>query len=443
MKNTEIRALIVEGQEELGLISGLKRKYLQEILATIGSKPIKIVTGFRRSGKSFLVQQVAGALIEKKVFKKEQVLYLNFEDYRLAEINDAYKLAELVDLFLSMQDQVPERNLLIFDEIQNVTNWDKFIRTIYEKNHNNRFEIIITGSNSELLSSELSSNLAGRFLEWHILPFSFKEFLEFKNIHIKSDRDFIKNKVEILKGFHEYMTYGGLPETFSISEPKAKISYLSGIVSKVILDDLIARFKPKHPELLEKLLAYLVMNVGNIISPTVIAKYLKSQNVEIDINSLIKYIDYIPKTFAVYEVKKFDWKNKKVFNTSKKYYTVDLGLTSFYQGATNNFSKRLENLVFLELSYRKGFKAINYGFSLNKEIDLILLEERSRITKIQITEALNAENQERELASFRSDDKFISAGTNLLLSLDDNEELMVNGQNKIQRQNLLKWILLD
>jgi predicted AAA+ superfamily ATPase len=436
-----IKSIIIEWQRRLSSINGLDRAYEEEILKSIGSKPIKIISGFRRSGKSFLVQKIAARLIKKKTFSEEDILYLNFEEYHLIEVNSAEKLGRVLEIFESLQTpNNSRRKLLIFDEIQNVNNWDKFIRTIYEKNHHNQYEIIIIGSNSRLLSSELGSNLAGRFIEYHIYPFSFSELLQYHGLKIDNAKHYLREKKEILSLFEYYVNFGGLPETLSISDPQAKLSYLSAVLSKVVLDDIIKRFKPKHPVILDQLVKFLIENIGNVISVTNIHNYLLSQNIEIDINSLVKYIDYIPKTFTLHELNKFDWKSKKVFNSSKKYFAVDTGLTTLCKPLSGNFTKQLENLVMLQLLRNKDLKSLYYGYSANKEIDFISIGKDKAVHKYQVTQNLNQVNIDRELTAFKQDDQFLNQCPNIVLSLDDEETFEYKG-SKIQKINLVKWLM--
>jgi predicted AAA+ superfamily ATPase len=160
MTKHEILTLIADWQNHILRIGGIEREYEAQILDTIGSKPIKIITGFRRTGKSFLVQRLANKLIQEKRFPVSNVLYLNFEDFRLMEINIPDRLDDVYQIFKTEVAQEGD-TLLIFDEIQKVAHWDRFIRTVYERDVES--EMILTGSNSELLSSEIGSNLAGRF----------------------------------------------------------------------------------------------------------------------------------------------------------------------------------------------------------------------------------------------------------------------------------------
>jgi predicted AAA+ superfamily ATPase len=178
MDKATLYSVIVEWQKILSEDSGIVRSYQNELYGMMGSKPIKIVTGFRRSGKSFLVQKTISQLLAEKKIPKRNILFLNFEDYKLSEINNAEKLDGVFQLFMNEIASVGHR-IILLDEIQLVQNWDKLVRTIYEKYRD--IEIVLTGSNSELLSSELGSNLAGRYISLEILPFDFIEFQDSRN----------------------------------------------------------------------------------------------------------------------------------------------------------------------------------------------------------------------------------------------------------------------
>ncbi len=417
---------------------GVKREIEDEIAATLFSKPIKIITGFRRSGKSFLIRQIARRYVESGSYSLTNILYLNFEDYNFCEINDAEKLGRLYNLFVTDIANISEKMLLIFDEIQNVKNWDKFIRTIYESENN--IEIIITGSNSELLSSELSSNLAGRFIEFFVLPFSFREFLTYKKAFPSSNADFYRKYREISALFNEYSSYGALPEVFEIHTSDAKKSYLTGVLNKVILDDIVKRFNVENIDVLEKVLGYLLSSVGNIVSFSKIERLIKSYGLNVCTETIIKYVGYFIKTFSLFELNKFDWKLNSFFSTTKKYFAVDTGLLTLYRFEDENYSFRIENLVFIELMRRN--KKINFAMgSNNKEIDFILQNKSSQIeTKIQVCLELNDKNYRRETGSFLVADKYIKNSENLLLTFGENAVLKEKNI-KIKQKNILEWML--
>ena len=442
MERQEILEVLYEWQNLILQTEGIERSYEKEIITTIGSKPIKIITGFRRSGKSFLVLRILKELIRQKSIKLENILYLNFEDLRLSEINTAKKLNKVYQIFLSTVAKEGDK-IIVLDEVQNIQDWDKFVRTIYEKKSiSNEIEIILTGSNSELLSSELGSNLAGRFIEFFILPFSFSEYLRYSKLNIKSESDYNRHQNKIRSLFYEYIKYGGLPEHFSITTEKAKYSYLEGIINKVILDDIIKRFSVKNTFLIEKILYYVTSNIGNIISYSRVKGYIKNLGLEIKQDTIVNYIEYLLKSFALFEVSKFDWKSKRIFAGSKKYYSIDPGMVNLYKGLSNNFSKQLENLVYIELKRRDEVKNIHYA-SNGKEIDFITETKKDIFNKYQICQELTNTNKDRELKAFSIVDKYLHKGENTLITLEDYEEKLNFNGVKINKRNLIKYLTLS
>ncbi len=435
----EIKSLIVEMQESLLKTSGVTRYCEEAVFASMNSKPIKIITGFRRCGKSFLVKQIAKRLVDAKVYMLENILYLNFEHYRLREINSPQALDQVFKLF-KREIAGEGKVLLIFDEIQNVKDWDAFIRTVYEV-YGEELEIILTGSNSELLSVELGSNLAGRFIEFSLLPFSFREYLKFFDIEMKSEKDFLRKKEQILKYFSNFKLTGSLPEICSVNDNSARYSYLQGIISKVILDDIIERFRIKNVDTIEKILYFLNLNVGNIVSFANMARYIKNTGTSINNDTTIAYVNSILKTFSLYEICRFDWKAGRVFETSKKYYSVDTGVVNSFDHTVKISSKLLENIVFLELK-RRGNTVYFGGLNTGKEIDFISKSKENNIfTKYQVTQELTEENKKRELENFIITDEHLKKGENYLLILDGEEgEIDLSGHHIIKK-NLVKWLL--
>jgi len=429
--------IILEWQRIVAQTEGIFRSYQSELFELIGSKPIKIVTGFRRSGKSFLVQKTISQLIAEKKIAGKNVLYLNFEDYQLATINNASMLDEVFQLFMNEIADEGKR-LIVLDEIQLVKDWDKFVRTIYEKYRN--IEIILTGSNSELLSSELGSNLAGRFVEIDILPFDFKEFTLIRGLNIKSENDYFENINKISALFGEYLSFGGLPELVSITTEKAKQSYLEGVISKVVLDDVVNRFSVRQPSVIEQIIKYLFIGTGNITSYARIATHLKTAGYEVKSDTVANYVDFIVKTFAMYPLEKLEYKQSRVFSTIKKFYSVDTGFSALYGGYPHIYSRLLENVVLLKL--KREAKQINFGQNESgKEIDFVVTERDRSVINYQVAVTLNESNKDRELSSFVSIDRYISNGRHVFLSTDTEEKTIEYSGIKIERRNIIKWLL--
>ena len=436
----KFKSILLEMQEEILKTDGITRYCEESVYAAMRSKPIKIITGFRRSGKSFLVKQIANRLIRENVYKTENVFYLNFEHFKLREISSCVELDKVFRMFQREIASGTKKLLLIFDEIQKVDKWDEFLRTVYEMQGED-VEIILTGSNSELLSAEIGSNLAGRFIEFRLLPFSFKEFLSYFGIEVKTENDFLRNKEKISKLFNRYRMTGGLPETLTINDKDARYSYLQGIVSKVIIDDVVQRFNIKNPDIIEKILYFLNINSGNIVSFSRLENYINRTGSSMNSNTVISYVNSILKTFALFEVQKFDWKQGRIFETTRKYYSVDTGITNSFDHTVRNHSKLLENIVLLELFRRKNkvyFGSVKSG----REIDFITKMKREPVfNKYQVTEILTDENIKRETAPFHTEDKNLVDGENFLLIFDGEDETIKEKGFTIKKRNLVKWLL--
>lgn len=437
MDKNEIIGLIYEWQGLILKRGGVERIIEPRVFADIESKPIKIITGFRRTGKSFLTQRLAQRLVREGKYKLENILYLNLEDYRLSEINTAKKLADIYRFFTA--DIAQEGKKIIFiDEVQKVFGWDKFVRTIYEKEDD--LKIVLTGSNSELLSAELGTNLAGRFIEFFIYPFSFGEFLLYRKINVRDEKDFLKNKNEIDKLFSEYANYGGLPEIFEVFTEDAKFSYLKGIITKVVLDDIVKRFGVDNVDVLERLLNYVLSNTGSIVSYTNLRNKIKSMGFDVKIETVMKYIGYFVKAFAVLDLDKFDWKQRKIFSSSKKYYAMDGGMVSLYRPSRENYPQRLENFVFLHLKGQKN--KIYYGANeRGREIDFLVDRGPDGFDKYQICLSLEEHNKKRELGVFSLADKYLQKGNNFLLTLRENQRAEKSGSHEIKVMNIIRWLL--
>ena len=398
---------------------GIPREIEGKIHASLGTRPIKVISGFRRSGKSFLVQRLAKRLIHEKTLSLKNLLYLNFEDYRLSDVTSAADLGELFDIFLSIADPAG-RKFIILDEIQRVARWEQFIRTIHEQYDD--IEIILTGSNSDLLSSEIASRLAGRHIDFFVLPFSLRESLLLKGVGVQSDADYYTHEREIARALETYLEFGGLPETLLIDDLEARQSYVHGVLNKVILDDIIKRYRVEQVELYERIIAYLLATPGQIISFTSIMNRLQSQGFKIKAETIISYISYAENALAVFGLKKFSWKAGRVLASAAKYYSIDCGLTNLFTAPSENRSFRLENAVFLELVRRFGRAHVAFSRDeANREIDFLVINDNRRVVlACQVCNQLTVENRARELTPFVQFSKHVP-GCELMLIGDERE----------------------
>jgi len=355
----------------------IRNSYLQQLDIFIDQQFIKIITGIRRCGKSSVLLLLRNKLLERGI-KSEQIIYINFESFAFAELQTATNLYK----YISSKIQSTEKKYLLLDEIQEVQNWEKCINSLLVDFDT---DIYLTGSNSHLLSSELATFLAGRYIEIPVFTLSFEEFMQFVLEYKPTQENDIK------KIFQEYLRQGGFPviHTNSYAEETIyKIVY--DIYSSVILRDTVQRYNIRDVELLERVVKYAFDNIGNTFSGKNIADYFKSQQRKIDINTVYNYLHALEGAFILYRVPRYDIKGKEILKTQEKFYLSDISLLYATMGYKDRLiSGILENIVFLELK-RRGY-SVFVGKLENKEINFIA-EKMGR--KIYVHVAYKLENNQ-------------------------------------------------
>ena len=355
-------------------------------------KPVTVITGIRRSGKSFLLKNLYKKLLAEKIPKKN-ILFLNFEDDRLRNYLSLAYLRKIYELFIANTDN-RKPVYLFFDEIQNIPEWEKFIRTIYDTTTN---RIYITGSNSKLLSQEFSSKLGGRLLEYTLYPFSFKEILDLEAVDYKDPFARAENKTKIDKLLLNYINFGGLPETFNLPK-QAKFTYRKSLTDKIIINDILTRYNLHSVQLLGEILVFLEKNAGKIISYRNIANTAKSNE-----NTVESYVSYLTTAYIIEKLSKFSWKTKAVFDKNKKFYFIDNLLC-----AHADIEKKLENTCYVHLLQTYEKEHIFLGRDeRGKEIDFIIKTD-NKIEAIQVCYELNDQNLKREISSLQLMNKHIN-----------------------------------
>jgi len=363
--------------------------YLAWLEESSKSKLIKTVVGFRRSGKSYLLKMFVKQLTESGRAIRNNIFYLNFENDLLTDIKTVSDLRKVWELYLR-EIAVPRTSIyIIWDEIQLVKSWEKLVRALYETGE---YNIFLTGSNSKLLSGELSGSLSGRTIELSIAPFDFKEYLEYLKLNQK---DYYSNKHEIDKAFVRYLRRGGLAEQFDLNDDLAA-SYKDGLVQKIILDDIAKRYQIDKIKTLQNVFQFISGNITSTISLRKIAGRLKNQGVEVSLSTLDNYIYYWETSYAVSKLTKFDYKLSRVFDRTAKYYIVD---NLFVAGREESDEKRLENLVYNELVRKHQKENIHFGSEENgHEVDFVV-NKNGKFLLYQVCLNLNENNIKREMGS--------------------------------------------
>ena len=365
--------------------------YIEKIKPFIDKDIIKVLTGIRRSGKSVMLKLIMEELKQNKIDEK-QFININFENLINRELTTADKLHEYI---LKKASEIKKKCYIFLDEIQEVKDWEKCINSL-RVNEEYDFDIYITGSNAKLLSGELSTYLAGRYVEFVIYPFSFKEFLE----TLKS----IQQDVSTREAFQKYVKFGGMPFLYNLAfEEEASLQYLKDIYSSIILKDITQRNKIRDTDLLERVISYLIMNVGNNFSATSISKFFKSENRKVSVETILNYIKAAEESFLIYKVSRDDLVGKKVLNVNEKYYIADHGMREAILGSNQrDINQIFENIIYLEL-LRKGYN-VRVGKVDNLEVDFVCTKGNEKIY-VQVTYLLaSPETIEREFTSLEKID---------------------------------------
>lgn len=329
---------------------------MKRIRPFINSELIKVFTGIRRSGKSVMLELVKNELKKSGVSDKK-FLCINFEQFSNSELLDAKILHKRI---VEFQKSADGKIYLFFDEIQEVDGWEKCINSCRVDFD---CDIYITGSNAKLLSGELATYLAGRYVEFVIYPFSFAEFLE---MNCQKNSQIDKSAC-----FTAFLKTGGMPFLANFfGDDSAKNQYLMDIYNSVVLKDVVKRNNIRDVDTLERIIAYAFSNIGHIFSATSLSKYFKSEKRNISHDTILNYLKFCADAFLIYKISRYDLEGKKVLTVNEKYYCADHGLREAVFGKnTQNIDQILENIVCLEL-LRRNFKVF-VGKKDESEIDFI------------------------------------------------------------------------
>lgn len=359
--------------------------YMSRIRPFIGSDLIKVLTGIRRSGKSVMLDLIQRELVASGV-NENQFISINFENMSNAHLCFAETLHEEITRRVNCIDR---KAYLYFDEIQEVAGWEKCINSFRVEFD---CDIYITGSNAKLLSGELATYLAGRYVEFVIYPFSFREFSElYHTVFPGSDSRAM---------FTRYLTDGGMPYLSNLryaEQPSRQ--YLQDLYNSVVLKDIVKRNSIRDVDLLERIIAYITANIGTAFSATAISKYLKNEGRTVAPETILNYIKACEDAFLFYRVRRQDLKGKKILTVNEKYYIADQGIReAVFGGNMKDINLIFENIVYMEL-LRRGYK-VTVGKAGEKEIDFIA-EKQIQKLYVQVTYLLASEETiQREFGAY-------------------------------------------
>ena len=358
----------------------IKREaYINQLKDYVNTDFVKAYIGIRRSGKTSLMYNFIDELKSMGV-EDENIIFISLESREYAHIDSTQQLDDIIyDKVKNIEGKV----YLFFDEIQQVNGWEKSINS-YRVSIDS--DIYITGSNSKLLSGELATLLTGRYLTINVYPFSFKEFLQYKN----EIEDVELTDDSIRKLYDEYFNFGGMPGIMTLGSNEFKENALKDIYNSILFEDVVSRFKINNIDLLQRFARYMTSSTGKIFSSKSIKNYLKSNNIYTSQDTLLKYNEYMKQSFFISKCKCFELKGRREMKILGKYYLMDHGFHhALIEDNILKVTKILENIVYVEL-LRRGYK-INVGRNAdNSEVDFVC-EKSGKYKYIQVSYRLTSE----------------------------------------------------
>lgn len=414
---------------------GIHRKeYLSRAKEIMSGNQILAILGPRRAGKSYLMRQIASDLVVQNSVDKKQILMVNFEDPRFSDL-DSDLLQEIFETYLEFVR--PVGLLYIFlDEIQEVKNWEKWVRTIHELG---KAKIIISGSNAKLLSQELATVLTGRHLDITVWPLSFKEFLLFRNISVDNKNDYLAKETDVKIAWREYTELGGFPEV--VKDPAEKSELLLSYFDDLMEKDLVRRYRVRKEGKIKELARYYFSNIAKLATNTSAGKFLNLSTDTVD-----KFNQYFATAYLLLFVKRWSFKFKEQEKSPRKVYAVDTGMSKvigFEFG--DNYGRYLENMVFIELMRRKmcvpDQELYYWKDSQQHEVDIVVKEKKSIKYLIQVVwELSNEKTKLREKKSLlKAMDEFgLSVGV-IITGSESGVEVI--GDKKIVSVPVFIWAL--
>ena len=394
----------------------IRERYLKLIRPFYDQNLIKVLIGIRRSGKSVILTQIMDELKQKSIDSKH-IIYMNFEDYDYEAYTDPQKLND----YIKEKINDDEKYYIFFDEIQNVDKWERVVNSLRATKNTS---IFITGSNSDLLSSDLATHIAGRYVSFKVTPFTFEEVCELLNVTDSRD---------IEDAFNDYIKWGGMPQRFMQNDDNSKRTYLYDIYDSIIMKDIVKRFNIKDIDLLRSIITYILTTPSQVFSPDSLKKYMQSDSRNVSLETIYNYLDYIVRANLISKAERYDVRGKRILTGKYKYYLTDLGFTNVLSvGRKEQIGSYLENIVYNELIAR-GYN-VNVGTLDNGEIDFIATKFNEKIY-IQVAYILSDESViTREFGAYkRIEDNY----PKYVLSMDKFDL----SQNGIIHKNIIDWLL--
>lgn len=352
--------------------------YLNKIMPFVDTPFVKILTGVRRCGKSTILKMIQKKLKEEHHITDEQILSYRFDSMEYEDMTSKELYQELKTKILNTK-----KTYLFLDEIQEINGWEKVVNTLASDYD---VDIYITGSNSRMMSSEISTYLTGRYVTFHIYTLSFDEYLTFKKSY--------STIYDIKQEFNQYVRLGGFPATHLQEYSQDEVyTIVRDIYNSTIFSDIVRRNQVKKIDQLERVVKYTFNNVGNTFSAKSISNYLKSEQRKIDNETVYRYLEKLQKAYILHRCSRYDLQGKSILKTQEKFYLADISLRYAVLGYTiDSVASSLENIVYLELK-RRGYD-VCIGKYKDKEIDFVATKQNEKIY-VQVTQEIKSEKTKK------------------------------------------------
>ena len=420
------------GQQDIGIP---RNSYTDRLKGLIeGSNQVITITGPRRAGKSYIMRQM-GRLLSEKGEKKENILFVNFEDPRFLSL-DTKLLIQIYDVyreFLSPSDTP----YIFLDEVQEVKEWEKWVRMMHELK---KAKIIVSGSNAHLLSRELGTLLTGRHLDLNVFPLSFTEYLMFNKLEVKTSFDVSRKRIEIKGLLRGYMENGSFPEvTLSAKKTEILLNYFDDLLTK----DLLKRYRIRKTRAMKALIKYYLSNAGNLTTFSSTEKYL-----DISADTIEKFSGYLEDVYLIFLLERFSYKVKDQEKSPRKIYAIDTGLCNTLGFRfSENIGRLAENIVYLALKRKQilnpQIELFYWKDAQHREVDFIVKDGLNITDLIQVCWSMHDEKtKKRELRSLQKAMKELKITNALIITEDTESEETLNGFN-VKTVPLWKWLLLE
>lgn len=417
-----LKSLVFEQKKALmAEDSGVPRDKYAELVTHLPIPHALVIAGLRRAGKSTLLLQ----LIKNEY--NWDVYYFNLEDERLV----GFTVQDFNALYEIMMELYGERSVFFLDEIQNIPEWERFVRRLQQE----KIKFIITGSNASLLSKELGTKLTGRYVQIELLPYSFKEFLHYHQVNYSENSFLITNERALLKKqFNEYLQFGGMPEYVTYRLPHI----LTTLYENILYKDIIVRYEIHSVRAFRELALYLISNIGTLISFTKLKNALNLGSV----NTVKNYLHYLENSYLILTIDSYAYSVLQQTISQKKVYAIDTGLVNAMSiQFSRNSGKYLENIVYLEL--RRRYELIYYYRTANNlEIDFLVKEGMTIAQLIQVCEALtNETTRQRELTALTTAMSELGIKRGFILTLDETETIEFPEHQVVTVMPVYQWLL--